>query len=74
MLLKEYWTFNIINKTQIMNILDHYVTEIISEPYLKNDNWCIDVKASCYGVRKHTLTFKTKEECLNVKINYMFLA
>jgi len=57
-----------------MNLLDHYVKEIISEPYFKYDKWCIDVMAECYGRWKHTLMFKTKEECLNVKIDYMFLA
>lgn len=58
----------------IMNLLDHYVKEIISEPYFKYDKWCIDVMAECYGRWKHTLMFKTKEECLSVEIDYMFLA
>lgn len=57
-----------------MNLLDHYVEQIISEPYFKYNKWCLDVIAECYGRRKHTLMRNTEEEIKSIKIGYMFLA
>ena len=58
-----------------MNLIDFFVTEIISEPYFEYNKWWIDVIADGYGVvSKYTLMFDTKDECLNVDIGYKFLA
>ena len=57
-----------------MNLIDFFVTEIVSEPYFKYNKWWIDVRADGYGiVSKHTLMFDTKDECLNIDIGYKFL-
>ncbi len=58
-----------------MNLIDFYVEEIISDPYLEFGKWWIKVKANGYGrVSEMTLMFDTREECLDVKIGYKFLS
>ena len=58
-----------------MNLIDFFVTEIVSEPYFEYNKWWIDVRADGYGVvSKHQLMFNTKEQCLNVSVGYKFLA
>ncbi len=63
-----------------MNLLDHFVTEIIGKPYYHdygsgNFKWWVKVKATCYGHEtKNTLMFNTKEEADSVKIGYKFLS
>lgn len=52
-----------------MNVLEHYVTEIIGEPYYDdygsgNYHWWLKVKALCYGSEcETTLMFDSKEVC-----------
>lgn len=58
-----------------MNLIDFYVTEIISEPKFMYNKWFIDVMANSHGVvSKNQLMFDTKEECLKVNIGYKFLS
>lgn len=63
-----------------MNLLEHYVTEIIGEPYCHDYGsdhfkWWLKVKALCYGHEcENTLMFDTKEKADKVKIGYMFLS
>ena len=63
-----------------MNLLEHYVTEIIGKPYY-NDygsgkyRWWLKVKATCYGQEcTSTLMFDTEEEALKIEIGHMFLS
>lgn len=63
-----------------MNLLEHYVTEIIGKPYY-NDygsgkyRWWLKVKATCYGQKcTSTLMFDTEEEALKIKIGHMYLS
>ena len=63
-----------------MNVLEHYVTEIIGEPYYDdygsgNYHWWLEVKALCYGSEcETTLMFDSKEEALAIQKGYMFLS
>ena len=65
-----------------MNVLEHYVTEIIGEPYYDdygsgNYHWWLKVKALCYGSEcETTLMFDIKEELeriCNCKIDLLRL-
>lgn len=57
-----------------MNLIDAWVTEILTEPYLFNGKWFITVKAESMGrMFSTTLIFQTKQECENVGIGYKFL-
>ena len=63
-----------------MNVLEHYVTEIIGKPYY-NDygsgkyRWWLKVKATCYGQESETtLMFDTEADALRIDKGYMFLA
>jgi|UPI0007605059 hypothetical protein len=64
----------------VMNVLEHYVTEIIGKPYYHdygsgNFKWWLKVKAVCYGCDcETTLMFDTKEEADRVQLGYMFLS
>lgn len=63
-----------------MNLLEHYVTDILSEPYYNdygsgNFKWWVKVKSNCYGQETESdLMFDTLDEALEVKIGYMYLA
>jgi hypothetical protein len=65
-----------------MNLLDAYVTEILSEPTFNNQYasedvtwWEVKVVYECWGGLSTTyLTFKSKEEAELVKEGYHFLA
>ena len=67
-----------------MNILEHYVTEILSEPreckYEDHKGeevsvWILDIKSVCYGRTQETyLTFDTKEEAENIQIGHIYMA
>lgn len=63
-----------------MNLLDHYVTKIIGEPFYHdygsgNFKWWLKVLATCYGTESETtLMFNTKEEALAISVGYIFLA
>lgn len=56
-----------------MNVLEHYVTEIIGEPYYDdygsgNYHWWLKVRALCYGSEcETTLMFDSKEEAFSLK-------
>ena len=58
-----------------MNLVKVYVTEVIDEPYYKYSKWCIKVKAELYErTTEHELMFDSKDECLDIKEGYTFLA
>lgn len=58
-----------------MNLIDHYVTELIGKPYKKYNKWWQVVRADSMGViGVNQLMFNTKEEALKVKVGYHFLA
>lgn len=63
-----------------MNLLEHYVTEVIGKPYYDdygsgNYKWWLKVRANCYGYEtESTLMFDTEEEALKVTKGYMFLS
>lgn len=58
-----------------MNLIEHYVTEVLSEPYEKYNAWFVDVKVTCYGHESiQSIYCKTEEDAKNVKIGHMFLA
>lgn len=62
-----------------MNLLDHYVTEILGRPYRDdygsgNYKWWLPVRAVCEGdTCETTLMFDTEGEALCVKVGYKFL-
>jgi hypothetical protein len=64
-----------------MNLLDAYVTKILSEPNFNSDYarqgvtwWEIMVEYDSYGVKdSRTLSFDTKEKAEAVKVGYHFL-
>ena len=63
-----------------MNLLEHYVTEIIGKPYYHDYGsgkykWWLKVKATCYGQEcTSTLMFDTKAEALKIKTGHMYLS
>lgn len=57
-----------------MNLLDAYVTEILSKPYIKYEKWWVDVKATCWGQSfEHRIMADTLEEAKQIKVGYKFL-
>ena len=56
-----------------MNLIDCYVTEVLSKPYQYLHKWWVNVKADCYG-RETTsqLMFDWYEEALKVTVGYKF--
>lgn len=62
-----------------MNVLEHYVTEIIDKPFYGDYGsgkyrWWLKVWANCYGqVSETILMFDSEKEALEVEIGYMFL-
>lgn len=67
-------------RTNQMNLVDCYVTQVLSKPYYDDFGstvwkWWVDVVYDSYGVKsRHTLMFDTKEEAESVKIGYRFLS
>lgn len=58
-----------------MNVLDFYVTKILSLPYYEYDRWWVKVKANTHGVEStHTLMFDTEEKAASVNVGYKFVA
>lgn len=63
-----------------MNVLEHYVTEVIGKPYYDDYGsgkykWWLKVKATCYGQESETtLMFDTESDALKINKGYMFLA
>jgi YD repeat-containing protein len=62
-----------------MNLVDAYVTKVLSEPefidtYKEYKWWQVRVEYNSYGRLSETeLTFKTKDETEQVKVGYHFL-
>ena len=64
-----------------MNLVDAYVTEVISPPkfndkykYMEKVWWEVDVLYNSYGrISETRLSFKTKEEADKVVVGYHFL-
>jgi len=67
-----------------MNLVDAYVTKILSEPkYIECDSlvdgrklswWQVDVEYDCYGrLSERPLTFDTEEKAKAVKVGHKFL-
>jgi hypothetical protein len=58
-----------------MNVIDFYVTKILSMPYCEYDRWWVKVKAESHGVEsEHQLMFDTEEKAASVNIGYKFLS
>lgn len=63
-----------------MNVLEHYVTEVIGKPYYDDYGsgkyrWWLKVKATCYGQESETtLMFDTESDARRIDKGYMFLA
>lgn len=57
-----------------MNLLDHTVKKVLSEPYEKYNKWWVRVEYECYGTKgEASIMFKTKEEAEKVTVHYVFL-
>lgn len=57
-----------------MNLLDHTVTKVLSEPYEKYDKWWVRVESECYGSKiESSIMFTSKENAEQVKVGYVFL-
>jgi len=71
---KFYFKFVKHLKIENMNLVDCYVTKVLSAPYFKYFHWFVDVEYDCYGVIDKTfIMLETEEECLNIKIGSHFL-
>lgn len=58
-----------------MNLLDCYVTKILSVPYRKFGHWWVDVEYNSEGhLSKSNLMFKTEEAAKAVVIGHVFQA
>ena len=58
-----------------MNLVDCYVTEVISKPYRKFGHWWLDVEYSCWGATSKTqMMFKTEEGAAAVVVGHRFLS
>jgi hypothetical protein len=57
-----------------MNLIDLYVTEVLSEPYEAYNHWFVDVMADGYGsIQKSAVMLNSKEEADNIDVGYKFL-
>lgn len=57
-----------------MNLVECYVTKVLSKPYKVNKLWCVKVEYDCYGhISKGTVDTFTKEEADKVDVGYKFL-
>lgn len=59
-----------------MNLLEHYVTEVLDPPYFKYGRWWVKVNVEGVGsaIQDDAIMCKTKEEALAVGVGYMYLA
>ncbi len=58
-----------------MNLLDCYVTKILSEPYRMFGHWWVDVEYDGEGrISKTKLMFRTEEAARAAKVGHRFLA
>lgn len=57
-----------------MNLVDCFVTKVLSKPYEHYGMWCVDVEFDSYGHKsKGTIYGLTKEEADKVDVGYKFL-
>lgn len=57
-----------------MNLVDGFVTKVLSEPYEKYGKWWLDVEYVSWGnPGEYTLMFDKKGDALNVEKGYKFL-
>lgn len=58
-----------------MNLIDCYVTKILSEPYRKFGAWLVDAEYEAYGrTSKTQLMFRTEESARAAAVGHHFLA
>ncbi|MGJ7474534.1 hypothetical protein ACSFEV_12185 [Pseudomonas fulva] len=58
-----------------MNLIDCYVTKILSEPYRMFGQWWVDVEYDSWGSPSQTkLMFRTEEAARAAKVGHHFLA
>ena len=58
-----------------MNVLEHYVLEVIGKPYFAYNHWFVKVSCECYGVRSTTkVMLETEDDALKVSKGYTFMA
>lgn len=57
-----------------MNLVECYVTKVLSKPYKVYGLWCVKVEFDCYGhISEGTVDVFTKEEADKVDVGYKFL-
>jgi hypothetical protein len=56
-----------------MNLVDCYVTEVLSQPYERNGLWCVDVKYNSWGhISRGKVFCVSEEEARKVSVGYKF--
>lgn len=56
-----------------MNLLEAYVTKVLSEPYENYGKWWVDVEYNCWGsISKSEVMCQTEQEALTVAVGYEF--
>lgn len=56
-----------------MNLVDCFVTKVLSKPYERYGMWCVDVEFDSYGHKSEgTIYGLTKEEADKVDVGYRF--
>lgn len=57
-----------------MNLLDHYVTKVMSEPYMAYGRWYLSVEFDCEGVLGEcVMAFPSYEDAMAVKVGDCYL-
>jgi hypothetical protein len=58
-----------------MNVIDHFVVEVLSEPRLMNGMWWVNVKSDAWGrVGEDLLMFSSYEAAKLVDVGYKYEA
>lgn len=58
-----------------MNLVDHVVTKVNSEPFFKYGKWFVKVTSDCYGrLTESELMFSTEEAAKAVQVGHVYLA
>ena len=56
-----------------MNTIEHYVTEVLGEPYTMYNKWFVKVMANSYGrISDDILMFDTEEAAKYVFVGYKY--
>lgn len=57
-----------------MNLVDCYVTKVLTEPYFKYEKWWVKVEFNSYGFCSYgtNIMFDSLDEANNVKVGYKF--